>query len=350
MDARPLARHQASPFPRRNHHVNRADRRGVGAAETKPRLMARPYLAISVLLVAAAAAVMPAHAQFGSIFGPPRPPADVPDAAPSAPPNFPSSRDRFRDSNRDLPPDEPLPAPMTLPPEQRPGSSIESVPLAPPPGTLQQQQQQPAAPLRNVPPAQQAAPQQQPQTLPGLAPGQRQPRAAPQQQPAAVSPQQEKQPQPAAIEPPPSDEVELAPPEHRLENPTAVFSGLDKITGRTITFDVAINETVQFGALQVTPRACYSRPPTETPRTDAFVAVDEVTLQGEVKRIFTGWMFAASPGLHAVEHPIYDVWLSDCKGAAQPAVAEVPDDSAKRPQPRRRAPQTPPRPPSAPSR
>ena len=62
-----------------------------------------------------------------------------------------------------------------------------------------------------------------------------------------------------------------------------MFSGLDKITGRTITFDVAINETVQFGALQVTPRACYSRPPTETPRTDAFVAVDEVTLQGEVR-------------------------------------------------------------------
>jgi hypothetical protein len=288
---------------------------------------------------------MPAHAQFGSIFGPPRPPADIPGAAPSPPPNFPSSRDRIRDSNRDLPPDEPLPAPMTLPPDQRPGSSIESAPLAPPPGMAQQ----PAAPLRDEP-AQQAAPQRQPQALPGLAPGQRQPRGTPQQtqqQPAAVSPQQGQQPrQPAAVEPPPSDEVALAPPDHRLENPTAVFSGLDKITGRTITFDVAINETVQFGALQVTPRACYSRPPTETPRTDAFVAVDEVTLQGEVRRIFTGWMFASSPGLHAVEHPIYDVWLSDCKGATPPAVAEAPAEQAK-PAPRRRsnAP-PPPRPPS----
>ena len=97
-----------------------------------------------------------------------------------------------------------------------------------------------------------------------------------------------------------------------------MFSGLDKITGRIISFDVAINETVQFGALQVTPRVCYTRPPTETPNTDAFVEVDEVTLQGEIKRIFTGWMFAASPGLHAVEHPIYDVWLTDCKGGAQP--------------------------------
>ncbi len=136
----------------------------------------------------------------------------------------------------------------------------------------------------------------------------------------------------------------MQPPEQKIANPTAVFSGLDKITGRTISFDVAINETVQFGALQVTPRACYSRPPTETPNTDSFVAVDEVTLQGEVKRIFTGWMFAASPGLHAVEHPIYDVWLTDCKGGT-PAVAEAPPDakpepkSAAKPAQQRPAPQ-----------
>jgi hypothetical protein len=80
----------------------------------------------------------------------------------------------------------------------------------------------------------------------------------------------------------------------------------------------------------VTPRVCYSRPPTETPNTDSFVEVDEVTLQGEIKRIFTGWMFAASPGLHAVEHPIYDVWLTDCKGGQNPAVAEAaPEEAAK---------------------
>ncbi len=101
-----------------------------------------------------------------------------------------------------------------------------------------------------------------------------------------------------------------------------MFSGLDKITGRITAFDAAIGETVQFGALQVTARACYSRPPTETPLTDGFVEVDEVTLQGEVRRVFTGWMFAASPGLHAVEHAVYDVWLVDCKGGAQAAIAD----------------------------
>ncbi len=124
------------------------------------------------------------------------------------------------------------------------------------------------------------------------------------------------------------------PPTQKIVNPKAVFAGLDKITGRITAFDAAIGETVQFGALQVTPRACYTRPPTETPLTDGFVEVAEVTLQGEVRRIFTGWMFAASPGLHAVEHAIYDVWLTDCKGGVQ-AVAEAP----------RRRPRWPPPPP-----
>jgi hypothetical protein len=99
----------------------------------------------------------------------------------------------------------------------------------------------------------------------------------------------------------------------KIANKVAVFAGLDKITGRIISFDVYIDETVQFGALQVTPRVCYSRPPTEEPQTDAFVEVDEIGLNRTVKRIFTGWMFAASPGLHAVDNAVYDVWLTDCK-------------------------------------
>jgi hypothetical protein len=99
----------------------------------------------------------------------------------------------------------------------------------------------------------------------------------------------------------------------RVKNPVAEFAGLDKITGRIITFDVYINETVQFGALQVTPRICYSRPEAEAPKTDSFVEVDEITLDRKIRRIFTGWMFAESPGLNAVEHAVYDVWLKGCK-------------------------------------
>jgi len=103
----------------------------------------------------------------------------------------------------------------------------------------------------------------------------------------------------------------------KISNPIAEFTGLDKITGQIRTFDVLIDETVQFGALQLTPRVCYSRPPTEPPQTTAFVEVDEVTLDRKIQRIFTGWMFADSPGLNAVDHPIYDVWLTNCKTSSE---------------------------------
>ena len=99
----------------------------------------------------------------------------------------------------------------------------------------------------------------------------------------------------------------------RIENRVAVFSGIDKITGRITTFDVYIDETVQFGALQVTPRVCYTRDETEAPKTTTFVEVDEITLDRKIRRIFTGWMFADSPALNAVEHAVYDVWLDTCK-------------------------------------
>lgn len=99
-----------------------------------------------------------------------------------------------------------------------------------------------------------------------------------------------------------------------IENPIAVFNGLDKITGRIVSFEVGIGETVQFGALQLTPRACHTRPATETPNTTAFLEVDEVGADGEAERLFTGWVFAASPGLHGIEHPVYDIWLTDCSG------------------------------------
>jgi len=119
----------------------------------------------------------------------------------------------------------------------------------------------------------------------------------------------------------------------KIKNPVAVFSGLDKITGKTTSFDVYVDETVQFGALQVTPRVCYSHDEAEAQKIDAFVEVDEITLDRKIRRIFNGWMFAASPGLNAVDHPIYDVWLTGCKTSSDvPAPNEtstkVPDSNA----------------------
>ena len=132
---------------------------------------------------------------------------------------------------------------------------------------------------------------------------------------------------PATLQP--GDEVVSEPPAQKIVNKKASFSGLDKITGRIINFDEDIGETVQFGALRVKTDACYTRPATEAANTDAFVEVDEITLQGEVKRIFSGWMYAASPGLHGVEHPIYDIWLTDCKVPDTTIVTAAPPEPPK---------------------
>ncbi|MCB1378043.1 MAG: DUF2155 domain-containing protein [Alphaproteobacteria bacterium] len=113
----------------------------------------------------------------------------------------------------------------------------------------------------------------------------------------------------------------------RISNPIAVFSGLDKITGVTTTFEVEIGQEKQFGGLIVQPQVCYTRPVTEEPKTTTFVNVDELSADNSRKSIFTGWMFAESPGLNAVEHPIYDVWLTGCRdpNAPPPVVETTPD-------------------------
>ena len=98
----------------------------------------------------------------------------------------------------------------------------------------------------------------------------------------------------------------------RIDNTVAVFAALDKVTAKSSRLEVPLNQTASFGALKITPRVCYSRAPTEPPKTTSFVEVDETQLDGKQKRIFAGWMFADSPGLNAVEHPVFDVWLTDC--------------------------------------
>ena len=125
----------------------------------------------------------------------------------------------------------------------------------------------------------------------------------------------------------------------RIENKIAIFSTLDKVTARISTIEVPLNETRQFGSLKVTPRVCYSRPATERPKTTSFVEIMETQLDGKEEKLFSGWMFAESPALNAVEHPVFDVWLSECKGGVEPDVtrrSRKTADQDEDPQPRRR--------------
>ena len=130
----------------------------------------------------------------------------------------------------------------------------------------------------------------------------------------------------------------------RFENQVAVFAALDKVTARISRLEVPLNQSQSFGSLKVTPRVCYSRAPDEPPKTSTFVEVEESMLDGQQKKLFAGWMFAESPGLNAVEHPIFDVWLTGCEKpvpsrpaaavrdnrGGQPPAAEDPDAGRRR--------------------
>ena len=101
----------------------------------------------------------------------------------------------------------------------------------------------------------------------------------------------------------------------------AVLGGTDKVTGRVRTFEVEVGATARHGTLRITPRSCRKTPPEEPPESASFLQIDDL---GEFPgaRVFSGWMFSSSPGVSALEHPVYDIWVLDC--------AEAPSGTASR--------------------
>lgn len=118
-----------------------------------------------------------------------------------------------------------------------------------------------------------------------------------------------------------------------LEGRAAVLGGLDKVTARVIRFEVGTGETVRFGSLDITVRACRKRPPEEPPESAAFLEIDDARPNQETKRVYTGWMFASSPAVAALEHPVYDVWVINCRLETDPVTppAPLPQPPAPRP-------------------
>ncbi len=106
-----------------------------------------------------------------------------------------------------------------------------------------------------------------------------------------------------------------------LQGTAAVLQGLDKVTARVRQFDVGIDQTVAFGTLAITVRTCRKSPPEEPPEQAAFLQIVDNRPQRPPEPVFSGWMFASSPGISALEHPVYDVWVIDCRlpGATPPA-------------------------------
>lgn len=93
----------------------------------------------------------------------------------------------------------------------------------------------------------------------------------------------------------------------------AVLRGLDKITGRITTIVTPVGETVRFGTLAIIVRTCRTRPPEETPESAAFLDVTDLKPNQPPADVFRGWMFASSPAVSAMDHPVYDIWVMGCR-------------------------------------
>lgn len=101
--------------------------------------------------------------------------------------------------------------------------------------------------------------------------------------------------------------------------PSVKLQGLDKSVGRTITFEAMVGSTIQYGPLFIKIHACRKAPPIEKPESAAFLQIWEVPPGAQKSEwAFSGWMFASSPALSAMDHPVYDVWVLDCLGKEEP--------------------------------
>lgn len=106
------------------------------------------------------------------------------------------------------------------------------------------------------------------------------------------------------------------PPASRQSTTVLVLRGLDKMTGRSSEIAAPIGVPVKFGTLKISARYCYSTPPSEPPETVAFIQIDDERPGRPPRRVFSGWMYASSPSLNALDHPLYDVWGVSCRSNA----------------------------------
>jgi hypothetical protein len=119
-----------------------------------------------------------------------------------------------------------------------------------------------------------------------------------------------------------------------LDHRVAVLQGLDKVTARVSTVRAPLEEPTQFGTLEVVAHACRETPPTEPPESAAFLDIRELPPASEVDGapvdLFSGWMFASSPAVSALEHPVYDIWVIDCAEPIAPieGIQGVPETTA----------------------
>ncbi|GAA0559265.1 DUF2155 domain-containing protein [Rhizomicrobium electricum] len=143
--------------------------------------------------------------------------------------------------------------------------------------------------------------------------------------PAATAPAAPATPAPDAAAPADAMAAPVSAPIAPPKDAVLQIKALDKITGKAIVLAARLNKPVKFATLTITARTCYSTPPSETPETSAFLQIDDDRPDQSHTRAFSGWMYASSPGLNSLQHPLYDVWVISCASGQVPtAVAQAP--------------------------
>lgn len=174
-----------------------------------------------------------------------------------------------------------------------------------------------------------AQPEQPPVEIPLPAPVD--PTATPEPEPMEELPAQ---PQPAL--PPPVVEPAMPAPEVIDPAPTTsaapqalgvILGGIDKVAARTAKFEINLRQQAVYNTLIIKAYACKTRPPEEPPESAAFLEILERKPDGTMQKLFSGWMFASSPALNALEHPVYDVWVVSCKTAPAANTSPVPPNT-----------------------
>jgi len=110
----------------------------------------------------------------------------------------------------------------------------------------------------------------------------------------------------------PPEEDEFAPQKNIVTN-GVTLQGLDKQTARVFIIDAAIGKVVEFGTLKITVHHCEKTPLDDRQESIAFVSITEEKTKNKPHQLYSGWMFASSPALSALDHPVYDVWIKGCK-------------------------------------
>ncbi len=109
-----------------------------------------------------------------------------------------------------------------------------------------------------------------------------------------------------------SEELVDAPPEAPKEYSGLRFRGLNKITTRTEEFTSEMGKAITFGSLEIIPRACWTAPANQRPEQAGLLEIVNREPNQQPERLFFGWMFATSPGISSLEHPLYDITMLEC--------------------------------------